>query len=127
MRTKDKYSAEGLMAHRQRIQAGPNAQAIWRKAENAKVIAKITRRLKQGTPGERPAFTYTSGGLGSKGWNNWGFDLDAVMYRALKRSVTVVLDDHDDLNDAIRYGMAQPFEVLRPGDLGVIDDIVTYV
>lgn len=57
MKAKDRYSAEGLMAHRQRVMTGPNAEAVKRKSENAKKIAAITRRLKQGTAREeRPHF-----------------------------------------------------------------------
>lgn len=58
MKAKDRYSAEGLMAHRQRVMAGANAEAVKRKSENAKAIAAVTRRLKQGTRADVTPFPY---------------------------------------------------------------------
>ena len=78
MKAKDRYSAEGLMAHRQRVMTGANAEAIKRKHENAKKIAAITRRLKQGTAREeRPHFgmEYAAKSILNK--------FDAGMYAAL--------------------------------------------
>lgn len=79
MKAKDRYSTEGLMAHRQRVMTGPNAEAVKRKAENAKKIAAITRRLKQGTAREeRPHFgmEYAAKSILSK------FDLSMFAARA---------------------------------------------
>lgn len=75
MKAKDRYSAE---AHRQRVMAGANAEAVKRKSENAKVIARCTRRLKQGTAREeRPHFgmEYAAKSILNK--------FDAGMYAAL--------------------------------------------
>lgn len=63
MKAKDRYSAEGLMALRQRVMTGPNAEAVKRKHENAKKIAAITRRLKQST-------------AAPTGGDNWGIDYE---------------------------------------------------
>lgn len=74
MKAKDRYTAEGLLAHRQRVQAGANAVAIKRKSEDAKKIAAITRRLKQGTRADVTPFPFfgadyvSTNGIITTGW-----------------------------------------------------------